>query len=119
MQPYPAPNSVIVLDNCSIHKHDSIKQLVKERCACFLMSMNVLANYNASGCRMVFLPPYSPDYNPIEESFSNFKAKIRRNGKLVREMMEAGDKKAIRALCDLYFGITANDAAGWFLDSGY
>src|SRR5260370_25086997 len=97
MQPYPASNSVIVLDNCSIHKHDSIKRLVQNRYVYFLndYNVNVSADYNARGCRMVFLPPYSPDYNPIEESFSDFKAKIRRSGNLIREMMEAGGKGAI------------------------
>jgi len=38
---------------------------------------------------------------------------------LICEMMEAGDKEAIQALCDLYFEITSDNAAGWFSNAGY
>ena len=68
---------------------------------------------------MVFLLPYLPDYNPIEESFSDFKAKIRRSSNLIHEMMEVGDKEAMQALCDLYFKITSDNAAGQFSNAGY
>ena len=53
MNPYPQDKSILVLDNCAIHKSDVLCEVV-----------------NAHGQRLIFLPPYSPDYNPIEESFS-------------------------------------------------
>ena len=53
MNPYPQDNSIIVLDNCAIHKSEVLREVV-----------------TANGQLIIFLPPYSPDYNPIEESFS-------------------------------------------------
>lgn len=61
---YPNPRSVIVLDNASVHHKR--KDFLKE--ACMLR-----------GVWLMFLPPYSPDLNPIEESFSVLKAHIRRH----------------------------------------
>ena len=49
MNKWPLPNSVLVVDNASIHKVDGIRELVE-----------------ASGMRLMFLPAYSPDLNPIE-----------------------------------------------------
>jgi transposase len=53
MRPFPQDHSVLVLDNCAIHKARVLQEVVE-----------------AHGCRIIFLPPYSPDYMPIEESFS-------------------------------------------------
>ena len=53
MNPYPQDRSIIVLDNCAIHKTHALREIVK-----------------GHGCLLMFLPPYSPDLNPIEESFS-------------------------------------------------
>jgi transposase len=66
MNRWPQDRSVLVMDNHSIHhaRIDSIKE------ACLL-----------KGVKLVFLPPYSPDYNPIEESFNDLKALIRREYK--------------------------------------
>ncbi|KAJ8475072.1 hypothetical protein ONZ45_g15735 [Pleurotus djamor] len=62
MQPFPAPNSVIVMDNARIHKDPRVIDLIVSR-----------------GMRVMFLPPYSPDYNPIELAFSAIKAYVRRH----------------------------------------
>ena len=61
---YPQPKSVIVLDNASIH-HANIDTIQR---AC-----------DSKGVVLKFLPPYSPDFNPIEESFNDLKAFIRRH----------------------------------------
>ncbi|OSD01422.1 hypothetical protein PYCCODRAFT_1340333, partial [Trametes coccinea BRFM310] len=61
MQPYPAPNSVIVMDNARIHKAPEIVELIESR-----------------GMRVEFLPTYSPDFNPIEQAFSVIKAYVKR-----------------------------------------
>ena len=52
MQPIPAKNSVLVMDNCSIHHVAQVKDLLE-----------------SSGI-VIFLPPYSPEYNPVENLFN-------------------------------------------------
>jgi transposase len=67
--PYPGPRSVIIMDNASVH-HAQIEGIKK---AC-----------RAYGVWIRFLPPYSPDFNPIEESFADLKAYIRRYHRSIR-----------------------------------
>jgi transposase len=59
---WPEPNSVLIMDNASFHHTDR----VREPCS------------NA-GVKLLYLPPYSPDLNPIEEFFAELKAFVRRN----------------------------------------
>lgn len=59
---YPAHRSIIVLDNVSVHVNPRIITAIEER-----------------GCLVKYLPPYSPDYNPIELTFSVLKAWMRRH----------------------------------------
>jgi len=59
---FPAPRSVIVMDNASVHINPRIEEVIK-----------------AHGCEVRYLPPYSPDFNPIELSFSVLKAWVRRH----------------------------------------
>ena len=54
------PHSVVVLDNCSIHHVEGITSMIEE-----------------VGALVHFLPPYSPDFNPIEETFSKVKAEMK------------------------------------------
>ncbi|KAJ2911978.1 hypothetical protein MD484_g8431, partial [Candolleomyces efflorescens] len=104
MNPFPAPNSVIVMDNASIHKSQELQQMIEAR-----------------GMRLVFLPAYSPDYNPIEECFSAIKAWIRANRDYVRGELSG------EITCDPYTmlweavfdTVTPEKARGWFHDSGY
>jgi hypothetical protein len=49
-QPFPKPNSVLVMDNASFHHTERIKQMCRD-----------------AGVKLLYLPPYSPDFNPIEE----------------------------------------------------
>lgn len=70
--------------------------------------------------RILYLPPYSPDFNPIELAFSAIKAKLRRDGTLIRNaMMERDDSYVYMLLQDLVFSITPDDAWGWFYKCGY
>ena len=62
--PYPGPRSVIILDNASVHH---------------INRQNIEDVYRRHGVLVRFLPPYSPDFNPIEESFTDLKAWIRRH----------------------------------------
>jgi transposase len=60
--PFPSRSSVMVMDNCSIHRSD----IISKACA-------------KAGVLIRYLPPYSPDFNLIEYSFHDLKAWIRRN----------------------------------------
>ncbi len=53
------PGQVLILDNASFHKSAETRRLIEEE-----------------GCRLMFLPPYSPDLNPIEKCWANLKAKV-------------------------------------------
>ena len=63
--PYPGPRSILILDNALIYKLARLRDLCEEH-----------------GVLLVFLPPYSPDYNPIEAAFKDLKAWIKRNYRL-------------------------------------
>lgn len=58
----PEPKSVLVMDNASFHHPEGIEQICSQ-----------------AGVKLVYLPPYSPDLNPIEELFAELKAFIRRH----------------------------------------
>ena len=66
--PYLGPRSVLILDNVSIYKLTRLQELCKE--------YSVL---------LKFLPPYSPDFNPIEAIFNDIKAWIKRNYQLMED----------------------------------
>ena len=70
--PRPAlrPGQVVVLDNLGAHKGERVQKLIEER-----------------GCELLFLPPYSPDLNPIEEAFSKVKGLLRRARARSREAL--------------------------------
>ena len=57
------PGDVVIIDNLSSHKRLSVKLLIE-----------------AAGATLIFLPPYSPDFNPIEKAFSKIKANLRHIG---------------------------------------
>jgi transposase len=86
---------IVILDNLSIHLGSRVKQAIE-----------------ACGCRLMFLPSYSPDFSPIEEAFSKLKTFLRRVGARTREDLQ----EAIATALTL---ITAQDALGWFTHCGY
>jgi hypothetical protein len=71
--------------------------------------------------KYLFLPPYSPDYNPIELAFSAIKAFVRRDGTLVRQDVnqKEDDTYVYLHLFDAAFSITPEDALGFFHHCGY
>jgi transposase len=95
LAPSLRPGQIVVLDNLSIHLSPRVKAAVEAR-----------------GCRLLFLPAYSPDFSPIEEAFSKLKTYLRRVGARTREALQ----DAIAQALDL---ITATDALGWFSHCGY
>ena len=96
LAPALSPGQVVVMDNLSAHKGERVRELIEVR-----------------GCELLFLPPYSPDLNPIEEAFSKVKGLLRRAGARTRE--EAVIEPMGRAL-DV---VTAEDARGFFEHCGY
>ena len=62
MNPYPGPNSVIILDNAKIHHNEDLIEYLQ-----------------AFGIHVEFLSPYSPDLNPIETAFSVMKSFLKNN----------------------------------------
>ena len=83
------------MDNLSSHKGGRVRELIEER-----------------GCKLVYLPPYSPDLNPIEEAFAKLKALLRKAGARTREALMEAMGRALEAL-------TAKDARGFFEHRGY
>jgi transposase len=89
------PGQIVMMDNLSSHKTDSVLNLL--RCA---------------GCQVLFLPAYSPDYSPIEEAFSKLKAFVRRcRCQTLPALIKAIDQGLDR--------ITARDVKGWFAHAGF
>lgn len=81
---------------------------------------NIRCATMASGIKLVYLPPYSPDYNPIEECFSFVKAYIRRRGQDFRDIVQSGDKALpFLFLYEALDAVPSTAARGWFHNSGY
>jgi transposase len=95
LAPSLRPGQIVVLDNLSIHLGPRVRQAIETR-----------------GCRLLFLPAYSPDFSPIEEAFSKLKTCLRRTGARSREAL----REAIATALTL---ITSQDALGWFTHCGY
>lgn len=66
MLPFPQKNSVLVMDNARIHQNENLISIIEE-----------------FGGKVLFLPPYSPDFNPIELAFSTIKNWLRRYNEFV------------------------------------
>lgn len=70
--------------------------------------------------RVEFLPPYSPDYNPIELAFSAMKYHLKRNGDYVRlSMDEMDDTQIYYVLKSALYEITPAHCHGWYRHCGY
>ena len=70
--------------------------------------------------RYIFLPPYSPDYNPIELAFSSIKAYICCKGDIVHmTMLDNDDTDVMLFLNKAVFSVTEDNAKEWFNNSGY
>ena len=89
------PGDVVVLDNLSVHKVDGLEQVVKKY-----------------GVRLQYLPPYSPDFNPIELAFSKLKTWLRKAQARTCDVLE----EAIRTAAEW---LSEHDAKNWFGHCGY
>ena len=66
LNPWPAPRSIVVMDNAKIHMFKELEEAVHQ-----------------CGARLIYLPPYSPELNPIEVCFGQLKRWIQKNANLV------------------------------------
>lgn len=89
------PGDIVVMDNLPAHKADGIRQAIEH-----------------AGCQLQFLPPYSPDFNPIENAFSKLKAHLR-----------AKAERSVGALWNTVGDIVKlfepNECANYFRAAGY
>jgi transposase len=95
LAPSLQPGQVVVMDNLTAHKGEKVRDLIEGR-----------------GCELIYLPPYSPDFNPIEEAFAKLKALMRKAEARSRKMLIEAMGRALEAL-------TARDARGFFEHRGY
>jgi transposase len=86
---------LVVMDNLPAHKPARVRELIEER-----------------GCELIYLPSYSPDFNPIEEAFSKIKGIVRQAGARTREAL-------VEVLGEALSAISAQDARGYFEHAGY
>jgi transposase len=89
------PGQVVIWDNLNVHKSATAQRLI-EGC----------------GCQLLWLPPYSPDFTPIEQAFSKLKTTLRRAKARTRDTLDEAITAALST-------ITAADATGWFAHCGY
>jgi transposase len=95
LAPELLPGQIVVMDNLSSHKGPRVRELIEGR-----------------ECELLYLPPYSPDLNPIEEAFAKIKALLRSVGARTREALIEAIGQALEA-------VTASDARGFFEHRGY
>jgi transposase len=86
---------VVVMDNLSSHKAAAVRRAIK-----------------AAGAKLIFLPPYSPDLNPIEQAFSQLKTLLRKeNARTIEQTTNCIGK--------LLDHVTAKAASNYFREAGY
>lgn len=84
---------IVVMDNLRVHKSRRVEELIEE-----------------AGAEVLFLPPYSPDFSPIEEAFSEVKGLLRRARTLEALLQATGEALDV---------VSRRDAPGWFGHCGY
>jgi transposase len=86
---------VVIMDNLSAHKPARVRELIEER-----------------DCELIYLPSYSPDFNPIEEAFAKIKGMLRQAGARTKDAL-------VDVLGEALSAISAQDAQGYFEHAGY
>jgi len=91
------PNSIVIMDNCSVHHVQEVEDVIQQ-----------------SGILPLFLPPYSPDLNPVEEAFSYIKGYMRKHDDLLQCGIKIND-----VLTAAITSISVKQCLSWITDSGY
>lgn len=89
------PGEIVIMDNLGSHKVDGIQERIERR-----------------GATLIYLPPYSPDFNPIEPCWSKLKAILKTLGAKTRDGLDTAIASGLTA-------ISSADCAGWFSHCGY
>ena len=89
------PGHIVILDNLGAHKVEGVRELVESR-----------------GAQLVYLPPYSPDFNPIEQAWSKLKQLLRGAKARLLDQLEPAIARAMDA-------ITPQNAQAFFRHCGY
>jgi transposase len=95
LAPTLEPGQIVVMDNLSAHKGGKVKEIIEGR-----------------GCELIYLPPYSPDLNPIEQAFSKVKGLMRKAEARTRESL-------IEAMGLALSAVSTRDVRGFFGHCGY
>lgn len=93
--PTLTPGQIVIWDNLSVHKSARAQTLIE-----------------AAKCQVCFLPPYSPDFAPIEQAFSKLKTFLRRAQARTRTTLDEAITAGLAT-------ITAQNARAWFVHCGY
>lgn len=89
------PGHIVFLDNIKFHKIGKVKELIE-----------------SGGARLVFLPPYSPDFSPIENMWSKIKH-------FIKKLMPRTKEEFHSALCSALNELNDDDFEGWYEHCGY
>lgn len=95
LRPSLSKGDIVILDNLSAHKGKEIRELIE-----------------SVGAELWYLPPYSPDLNPIEKMWSKVKA-------ILRKLKARTEQELILAIAKALERITPQDVKGWFNSCGY
>ena len=93
--PRLSPGDVVVMDNLGAHHATGVRAAIE-----------------STGARVVYLPPYSPDLNPIEMCWSKVKS-------LLRFFAARTIPSLVNAVADAVAAVTSSDARAWFAHAGY
>ncbi len=89
------PGDIVIMDNLPAHKVAAVRVALK-----------------GAGATLIYLPPYSPDFNPIEKAFSQIKAHLKKAAARTKEALDAAIAKAIDT-------VTPQNAVNYFAACGY
>ena len=95
LAPKLEPGHIVILDNLGAHKIPAVRPLIESR-----------------GAQLLYLPPYSPDFNPIEQLFAKLKALLRKAG-------ERSVEGLWNRIADLLKAFTPSECTNYFRNAGY
>jgi transposase len=95
LAPTLTPGDIVVMDNLPAHKGAAVRTAIEAR-----------------GATLILLPPYSPDFNPIENAFAKFKSLLRKAAARSVKTLEA-------AIADAFHAFNPQECANYFLAAGY
>ncbi len=95
LAPLLAPGDIVVMDNLPAHKVRGVREIIE-----------------ATGATLLYLPPYSPDLNPIELGFSKLKAHVRKAKARTLEALDAAVASALHTF-------KPSECANFFAHDGY